>query len=651
MGGFDYTYFFRLRYRPMHNARQELAAISSQPMNSSLSIDFVAVCRAAQSIGRILHCDGLLCELPKVFLKYSGGDRCVILLWDDIDNSSLQVRAIATAEGTDFMAIALEAITDLPIQLISHVKATKQIQTIFFGEETSVVSDPYLEQHQPYTVLCLPLLLDDEKLQGIVYLENQHPPNICSNEQLTALHLLATQAAIAIENAHLYEQAKADNLPLEQPQNESEDNKQKEMSSEKMQERLAFLIEQNPIAIIEWNTKFKVIGWNPAATTIFGYSATEMLGNHAMRIVPTAFRSHVIRVFASLRKQQGGNYSLNQNVRKDGEIITCEWFNTPLRDAEDNVIGIFSMVQDISDRERNKTAILQKTEELEEVLQDLQQAQLQMVQSEKMSALGNLVAGVAHEINNPISFVEGNIQYAQTYVEDLLGLIDFLIKRCPADNEEIDAEIKEIELDFIREDLPKLIDSMNLGIDRIRNISNSLRTFSRRDRDHKVEFDICDGLDSTLLILKHRTKSNDERPHIHIEKTYGDIPKINCFPGQLNQVFMNILANAIDAFDEANRGKSFDDIKANPNCITIETTQQQNCVQITLRDNGCGMEPETHKRIFEQGFTTKAVGKGTGLGMAIAHQIITEKHGGTIMCDSQLGMGTTFTIQLPITEI
>lgn len=280
-------------------------------------------------------------------------------------------------------------------------------------------------------------------------------------------------------------------------------------------------------------------------------------------------------------------------------------------------------------------------------LTDLQQAQLQLVQSEKMSALGNLVAGVAHEINNPVGFLQGNIQPAQEYVQDLLGLIDFLLTKTPSNDLHIKDEIESMDLEFIREDLPKLIGSMNAGVDRIRSISDSLRTFSRKDRDNKTAFNIHDGIESTLLILKHRTKANEQRPQVEVIKNYGEFPNVKCFPGQLNQVFMNILANAIDAFDEANQGKSYQEIEENPNTITIATIALDQQVQVQIQDNGCGMKPETVERIFEQGFTTKEVGKGTGLGMAIAHQIIVEKHGGAIACHSQLGKGTEFTISLP----
>ncbi len=290
-------------------------------------------------------------------------------------------------------------------------------------------------------------------------------------------------------------------------------------------------------------------------------------------------------------------------------------------------------------------------EQVQQALRDLKEAQLQIIQSEKMSALGNLVAGIAHEINNPTNFLKGNIQPAKEYVQYLLDLISLYQAEFPSPTAAIAAKISEIDLEFIREDLPHLLESMNLGVERIQSISKSLRTFSRKDEEQKTKFNIHDGIDSTLLILRHRTKAEAHRPPIEIIKRYGKLPIIQCFPGQLNQVFMNILANAIDAFDEANQGKTYEEIKANPNQIVIKTyLTEANQVQIEIQDNGCGIKPEIKERIFEQGFTTKAVGKGTGLGLAIAHQIVTKKHGGTIECESTPGKGSKFIITIPIGE-
>jgi predicted ATPase/signal transduction histidine kinase len=289
-------------------------------------------------------------------------------------------------------------------------------------------------------------------------------------------------------------------------------------------------------------------------------------------------------------------------------------------------------------------------QKLELYLSDLKQMQLQLVQNEKMSALGNLVAGVAHEINNPVGFIAGNLQPAQQYVGDLFNLIDLYQEKFPNPGREIETEIEDMDLEYLREDLPKLIGSMQEGVDRIRNISTSLRTFSRADSARPVSFNIHDGIESTLLILKHRLKASEFRPAIEVVKDYGNLPLVKCFPGQLNQVFMNVLANAIDALEESNKGLGFSEIKARPNQITVQTvlSESQNQVLIRIKDNGVGMSNEVKENIFNHLFTTKSVGQGTGLGLSIAYQIVVEKHGGTLTVNSSLGQGSEFVICIPV---
>ncbi|MBD1830427.1 trifunctional serine/threonine-protein kinase/ATP-binding protein/sensor histidine kinase [Microcoleus vaginatus GB1-A2] len=288
-------------------------------------------------------------------------------------------------------------------------------------------------------------------------------------------------------------------------------------------------------------------------------------------------------------------------------------------------------------------------QKLELYLNDLKQMQLQLVQNEKMSALGNLVAGVAHEINNPVGFIAGNLQPAQEYLQDLFELIDVYQDSFPKPGAKVEEKIEAIDLEYLREDLPKLIGSMQEGVDRIRNISTSLRTFSRADSDRPVAFNIHDGLESTLLILKHRLKASEFRPAIEVVKEYGKLPLVKCFPGQLNQVFMNVLANAIDALEESNKGLGFSEIKALANQITVQTvlSEDQNQVLIRIKDNGVGMSNEVKENIFNHLFTTKSVGQGTGLGLSIAHQIVVEKHGGTLTVNSSLGQGSEFVICIP----
>jgi signal transduction histidine kinase len=279
---------------------------------------------------------------------------------------------------------------------------------------------------------------------------------------------------------------------------------------------------------------------------------------------------------------------------------------------------------------------------------ELQTSQLHLIQNEKMSALGNLVAGVAHEINNPVGCIVGNVSAVRDAIRDLFSIIDLYRAKFPEPGAEIEEELEAIDLEYLREDLPKLVRAMQDGGDRIKSISKSLRTFSRADSDMKQTFNIHEGIDSTVLILRHRLKANDHRQAIEVITEYDNIPEINCFPGQLNQVFMNILANAIDAIDESHQKREFAGIPSNSHEIRIRTAVESNQVKISIADNGTGMPEELKTQIFNHLFTTKSVGEGTGLGLTIAHQIIVEKHGGAIVVNSEIGKGTEFLITIPL---
>ncbi|WP_442948243.1 PAS domain-containing sensor histidine kinase [Nostoc sp.] len=300
----------------------------------------------------------------------------------------------------------------------------------------------------------------------------------------------------------------------------------------------------------------------------------------------------------------------------------------------------------LRERKQAELALQQKSLDLQQALNNLQNAQLQIVQSEKMSALGNLVAGVAHEMNNPLGFIAASLKQAKPTIADIFEHLRLYQKSFPNKSDEIIEHESEIDLDYSLEDLPKMIDSMSMACDRLKNISTSLRTFSRADRDYKVLFNIHQGIDSTILILKHRLKANEQRPAIEVITNYGHLPEIECFPGQLNQVFMNILANAIDALEESNNGRNFEDIQLNPNRIKITTSRQDNCVKVIIADNGKGISESVQQKIFDHLFTTKAVGKGTGLGLAIARQIVESTHGGKLSCNSVLGLGTEFIVEI-----
>ncbi|QKQ77133.1 sensor histidine kinase [Nostoc sp. TCL240-02] len=285
---------------------------------------------------------------------------------------------------------------------------------------------------------------------------------------------------------------------------------------------------------------------------------------------------------------------------------------------------------------------------LEKSLRELQQTQAQLVQAEKMSSLGQLVSGVAHEINNPVNFIYGNLKYTKDYTQCLLKLVllyqQFYANPVP----EIKEYIEEIELDFLLDDLPKILDSMQVGAERISEIVLSLRNFSRLDEAGMKKVDIHHGLDSTLLILQNRFKNSVEHPEIKVVKNYGNLPLVDCYAGQLNQVFMNIISNAIDALESHNDKRAIAEIHASANKITITTEIiETNCV-VRIADNGSGMTEAVKERLFDPFFTTKPVGKGTGLGLSISYQIVVEKHRGRLKCVSEPGQGTEFWIEIPL---
>ena len=287
--------------------------------------------------------------------------------------------------------------------------------------------------------------------------------------------------------------------------------------------------------------------------------------------------------------------------------------------------------------------------ELQQTFIELKNTQAQLIQTEKMSSLGQLVAGVAHEINNPVNFIYGNITHAYEYSQELLELISLYQEHFPEPGDNIQEKISDMELEFVLNDLPKTLISMKMGAQRIREIVLSLRNFSRLDEADMKEVDIHEGIESTLLILQNRLKAKPEHPAIQFIKKYGNLPVVECYAGQLNQVFMNIINNAIDALDSYYRDRRPQEIANNPAQIIITTTvSNNNLVLLEIADNGPGMTEETKQKLFDPFFTTKPVGKGTGLGLSISYQIINKKHQGKLWCDSQPGEGTQFFIEIPV---
>jgi signal transduction histidine kinase len=318
-------------------------------------------------------------------------------------------------------------------------------------------------------------------------------------------------------------------------------------------------------------------------------------------------------------------------------------YHQRIQSDDDTILSLINLMQTIQaaiNRANLYMQIHDRAEALEQTLQELQHTQSQLIQSEKMSSLGQLVAGVAHEINNPVSFIYGNISHASGYTTDLIELVKLYRQSVSA--EDIQEKEEEIDLDFLVEDLPKLLTSMTVGADRIREIVASLKVFSRMDEPDCKAVDLHAGIDSTLMILKHRLKAVPGRKAITIITNYADLPLIECFAGQLNQVFMNLLSNAIDALEDlCERDSSF-----SPQ-IEIVTEMIDSMVRIRIHDNGSGIPEAIQSKLFDPFFTTKPVGKGTGLGLSISHQIVTERHKGRLECISNPTHGTEFIITIP----
>jgi two-component system NtrC family sensor kinase len=361
-------------------------------------------------------------------------------------------------------------------------------------------------------------------------------------------------------------------------------------------------------------------------------------------------------------------YQLIESQRRaDGKQIWVATNKIPLHDVNGKVVGILCTYEDITERkhkeevlQRREAELRQKTQQLELALHKLQQAQTQLVQTEKMSSLGQLVAGVAHEINNPVNFIYGNLTYLSQYTEHLLHLLHLYQQYYPLPAPTIQTQIDAIDLDFLSQDFPKVLASMKLGAERIRQIVLNLRNFSRLDEAQMKPVDIHEGIDSTLLILQNRLKPNARNNGIEVVKEYGNLPRVECYAGQLNQVFMNLLINAIDALDEYDERQKNEFTGAaaplsysqpHSKIIRICTSMQDNnSVVIRIIDNGPGMTEAVRQKLFDPFFTTKPIGAGTGLGLSISYQIVVEKHGGQIGCVSTPGQGAEFEIQIPIQQ-
>ena len=406
---------------------------------------------------------------------------------------------------------------------------------------------------------------------------------------------------------------------------------------------------------------------NPAFEQITGYSSEEVLGYNCKFLQGADTDPQAVEIIRRAVKSQTGCCVVLKNYRKDGTSFWNELTISPVFDDQNQLTHFIGVQSDITEKievikalKESEDSYRKLNEQLGKTLEELTQTQSQMIQTEKMSSLGQMVAGIAHEINNPVGFIHGNLDFAHQYIQELLKLVELQDQLLQNKTPELEVKIAEVELDFIKEDLPRVFQSMRVGTDRIRKIVLSLRNFSRLDEAAMKPVDVHQGIDNTLLLVQHRFQSQPQRPEINIIKNYTDLPLLECYPGQLNQVFLNVINNAIDALEETYLFTSNVVLETeNPSSLgrpnqekklqIIITTEliSPELLSIRIRDNGCGMTEDVRKDIFNPFFTTKPIGKGTGLGLATSYQIIVNKHQGRLSCNSLLGKGTEITIEIP----
>ncbi|MDJ1184631.1 PAS domain-containing sensor histidine kinase [Roseofilum casamattae] len=443
----------------------------------------------------------------------------------------------------------------------------------------------------------------------------------------------------------------------------SEVNKRKhvEIAFDRIEKQYCLMFEN----AVEGRFQISPEGWlilaNTAFAQIYGYQSLRDLEQAAKNMGDYYLNRQQYSQWKEAMAEQGTIRGFEYQIcRPDGERIWIVQTAREVRDDEGNLLYYEGIVEEISDRKQGELNLQtsaayyqRKVRDLQHALEEAQstaeQMQRQLIQQEKMSSLGELVAGVAHEINNPVSFVCGNLNHAIAYTDDLLRMLELYQTHYPEAVAEIEEAAEDMDIEFLLEDFPQVLKSMAVGTNRIGQLVASLRHFSRRDRQERQLVDLHAGLESTLMILHNRLQARGDHPEIKIHRDYGDLPQILGYAGEINQVFMNLLSNAIDALEEC-----FDCSSSEFGQITIATRYHSaeghspETISICIADNGTGMSAEVRSRLFETFFTTKPIGKGTGLGLSISRQIIVDKHGGDLRCESTPGAGTVFTIELPV---
>lgn len=540
-----------------------------------------------------------------------------------------------------------------------------------------------LEQFYIHAFILSPIFVG-QKLWGLLATYQHSGPRQWQAFEVNFFSQIAAQMGVALQQADLLAQTKQQTLDLQQA---SEQQRVLFEVVAKMRESL------NLDVIFQISTQEVCQALQADRVAVYRFDSdwsgefiAEFVGEGWVKLVDG--NKNTVWQDSYLQETQGGRYSQNEtfavaDIYQAGHsechiqfLEQCQakayaiapifigqqlwgllaaYQNSTPRQWEDSEITFIAQIANQLGVALQQVDLLRQTQEqadqLSKALYNLQQTQTQLIQTEKMSSLGQLVAGVAHEINNPVNFIYGNLSHVSEYTEDLLSMLELYQQECPNPSQEIFRHAEEIDLEFTIEDLPKTLASMKIGVDRIRQIVMSLRNFSRLDEAEMKAVNIHEGIDSSLLILQHRLKVKSDSPDIIIVKEYGDLPLVECYAGQLNQVFMNVLSNAIDALEHHQESAA----EPHHSQITIRTHVGElkgnvKSVVIHIADNGTGIPEAVRARVFDPFFTTKPVGKGTGLGLSISYQIVVDKHNGVFKCDSQPGVGTEFWIEIPVSQ-
>lgn len=490
------------------------------------------------------------------------------------------------------------------------------------------------------------------------------PKQVIEINRVSEVEQLKAQIATLEQLLEVYEQETFDkSTKLEQTLAQLREHTQQLSHAESSLKALRSMLESmgDPVVVSDRAGQFVFL--NPAAETILGIHTSASLSDWASTwgdtyglFLPDQITPYPIADFPLMRAIRGESLDATEVFARTANATVENWLSVTarsLRNQQGEIQGGIAVFHNITNLKQTEVALRQsethsreQADQLHRALQDLRKAQTQLIQTEKMSSIGQLVGGMAHEINNPISFVYCNVAPADQYFQDLLRLLRLYQQHYPNPAPEIQAEAEAINLDFLEEDLQKLLKSIRSGADRVRQIVLSFRNFSRLDEAGIKPADIHEGIESTLLVLQNRLQLRKDLPAIQVVRQYDTLPLVDCYASQLNQVFVNILANAIEAIEPKCRTFTGDRSAFVPT-ITITTKRLEYAVAIHLQDNGIGMKPETMQRVFDPFFTTKPVGQGTGLGLSISYQIV-ENHHGTIEVSSELGQGSQFTIVLPI---